>query len=326
MTMFCKICEKSYKSITTLHNHYKYHLKKETDQKQILKIKEIIKETKLQNRDWQCKSCKKYFTTKQHLETHTNKCTDISSVDSQITNDLSTMQDIIASVIDDSDILKKLNTLANNILENMKVKNPEKQINKISNITNDSGDIAVIAGNNNNNTKINVFTGVRSIDHESIDMYDSPLKNKKALMSLFRNPGTERDIDNILLGIDKFINYNEHYPENHNILVTNQKRYKPCMVKENDEWIQKNGDEMKKIFYNRISNCNELYTFLIPDKLKEIFPEKEEEIDQLSDKMSNLYSNSSDRIKKRLWCKFFDQAYFNRQMMRNTYEIDKIVS
>jgi len=315
--MNCEICGKSQKTKNSLYHHYKYHLKKETNQNQIDKITTLVKKMTSQKNIFTCGICKKNLSSKRNLDVHRSKCSDTAK--KQINDSLMELNDIILAV-NNPEIRNKVLSLTDKIttLFNMN----ENIRDNITNLNNNSGNVNIGENNNINNINNNVFNGVRSSDKKSIDMYDAPLNNKKELIAIFGNPKLRENIDGMFLTIDKYFNYNKNYPENHNILVTNNKKYKPCLVKENDEWIYKTGEALREFFYDRIATCNELYINVIPDKLKELYPEKNKEIDEMSDYICNIYSDDPEIVKKKLWSQFFDQAYFNKNMMKETYQKD----
>ena len=73
--------------------------------------------------------------------------------------------------------------------------------------------------------------------------------------------------------------------------------------------------------------CKVLKFCKYKDKLlKEVFPEKEDDIEKMSDYICNAYSDEPDKIKERLWYKFFEQAYMNKHLMLDTYKQDKKLS
>lgn len=316
--MKCELCGKIQKTMNSLHCHYRYHLQKEDDENQKEKINLLIKQVRIYA--FKCKICEKILSSKQKLDDHLLKCNSIRQ--SSIENKTSRLKEIVCSLTSDLQILDEVSRITDYLHKTLSLNKDESNMNDCNNNNTNFNNINIGDNNNNNNINNNIFNGVRSTNKQSVDMYDAPLSNKKELIAIFGDPKLRKDVDNMFLSIDKYFNYNKNYPENHNILVTNHKKYKPCMVKENDEWIQKQGEGMKKIFYDRITTCNELYINLIPSKLKQMFPEKKDEIEKMTDYICNVYSDETDSIKERLWYKFFEQAYLHKQLMKETYNKD----
>lgn len=324
MDINCEICDKTFTNGTSLIKHYYYHIKKEPKRKnEITSFMADIRKKK----NNQCLICKKIFNTKQNLENHLAgvcrpKQLNIMSKNSQRIFELSNSQ-IISNTMKN-----ELQKLSNENVKILNIINNSANIYINNNTTNNFGDFMAVGDNNNinNNTmnKINNnFSGVRSANIETVDMYDRPLEEKDQILRIFQNKETIRDVDQMFLSIDKFFNCNRDYPENHNIIITDKRQNVPCMVKIDDAWTQQNEVQMKKFFYERIVNCKELYATYIPNKLKEVLPTKAEQIDRMTDFIIDKYSDENDEIKERLWYQFFLQTYDHRDIILETYERDQ---
>lgn len=324
----CKVCEKEQKNQSSLYNHYNYHIKKEKCEVQKEKIRILMNKQKLKKNIFKCDICEVNFASRFSLTRHKQTCTKV--LEDCFSAKLEELKKILAnSLSNDHEALDKSTNLCDDISKMFNLSSIPNNIN--NNIENNMGNI--INGNVNitnneikgNNTNINnLFGGVRNINDQSMDKYNEPLKDIKKIQSLFRNSDLNQNVDKMFLSLDKFFNCNRDYPENHNIVVTNHKKHKPCLVKENDEWIHKQGEDMKKVFYDRIAECNVLYQDFIPEKLKEIYPEKSDGIDKMSDTICDIYSFETDQIKERLWSKFFEQTYLHKHLLLNSYKRDLV--
>lgn len=313
--MHCEICTKVYKKVESLRKHYYYEIRVNPDKKK--KILDLINNLK-EKKEHKCQYCLDIFEEEKKLTKHINfDC---------LPTRLETIHTLAKSLIQDcpeNDLVSRILNLSDG---NQSMKPAPTGIESTTLITHGTiTDSNVVNGKNNvlntiNNT-VN-FSGVRSIDNERIDMYDRPLENTENLLEIFRDQNSHSNVDKMFLTIDKYFNCNKDYPENHNILVTNKKKDVPCLVKVDDEWTSKNGAEMKKIFVNRVMNCQELYSTYIPNRLKELYPQKSESIDRMTDYIVDKYSDENDEIKERLWYQFFLQTYDNREIMMETYKKD----
>lgn len=315
--MNCEICNKIFDGKRTLIRHYYYHSEKNIKQKE-LALSYIAELRKIG--DFKCNICSQFFKSQKSLNEHVSRICKQNQIESLYLG-INELKILLAKHCAEK---SELISLSDQLLDKVS-KISEKNNNLETNIKNNINGNYVenIYGDRNTLNNINNIVKVRSVDQRPIGMYDTPLENKDKIMEIFRDEKSRNNVDKMFLSIDKYFNCNPDFPDNHNILVTNARKSAPCLVKENDEWIKKQGQDVKKLFFDRICDCGELYMKYIPDKLKEFFPRLDpNKIDQMTDFIQDQYDDQSDEIKERLWYQFFLQTYNHREMLKNTYEKD----
>jgi len=236
-----------------------------------------------------CKYCKNNYSNKYNLKKHINiNCNKRNEIKIKIN---SIKQELL-------DIEKKIKSLKNDQNENLYLLDKEQLIQKISQIEGNNTNNNITNNNTNNNIMINNNT----INiHITLNNYDKP--NCDFLTIEEKNKFLKDKYKGVLDFI-KYVYFNENYPENHTILISNL-RSKFGQIYKDNKWIVEEIDEITdKINENSVDKLNDHLEELMQNE--ELAEKYKKEINKGLEFINHFTSNDTTKqsrsdIKKTLY-------------------------
>jgi hypothetical protein len=235
--------------IYTCNKCKKEFIRKSSYNVHILRINSCIKDDNINN---ECSYCKKIYSTKYNLSIHIDTCKEKLNTDQT----QSQIEELKKMLFD----------------QHKKIEEQQKQIDDLSHLTENSGNITVNNENSHNTTTNNNTTNVINIYNAGKE--DLSHLSKEDVITICTS-GTYYPIV-----AAKILHCNEKYPQYQNFLISNL-RAATGQVKINDDWVTQSQDEiltnLMRVDKRHVSTL--MKNLKVDDKLKVKLESTQDEID-----------------------------------------------